>query len=312
MVQKLNNLAEVQPDQYLESIKAAKQATAVLKTVFATFASSVPEAVKILAVEGVDDKIIYYHWISKSRSGFQYEPYICKNKHTALRLYDVLQQDRTGLGNRVYFFVDKDFDGLQGRANNNKIYVTDLYSVENYIVCSQVLEDLLKIDFHCNGNAAVRQQVISAFEKVYHLFHDVVRDMNLRIFLARKVNIKQTADLPTKLNSIAIVELENVTSLDTDIKDLIRLEREPTAAELNQFLPAFQAIIPSDGYRGKFCLLFFIRWLSLLREDRKSESSIFFSKLEATEHSINGDFNLDKLASKSFPPVSFTNFITSI
>jgi hypothetical protein len=43
------------------------------------------------------------------------------------------------------FFVDRDFDDLQGRLPDNTVYMTETYSIENCIVCREVLEDILKM-----------------------------------------------------------------------------------------------------------------------------------------------------------------------
>jgi hypothetical protein len=79
----------------------------------------------------------------------------------------------------VYFFVDRDFDDLQGRSAHERLFITNKYSVESYLVCDRLLEELLKIEFHCNGHAAVRTKIIEKFKKAYEAFLTVTKEVNL-------------------------------------------------------------------------------------------------------------------------------------
>ncbi|MDQ0591366.1 DUF4435 domain-containing protein [Variovorax paradoxus] len=299
-------------DKYLAKVKQAKDVRAVLKVDFATFASAVPEEVKVFAYEGPADKFIYYHWIRELRPSLRYEAYICKNKAKALQLFDILQSDLTGLGERVYFFVDKDFDDLQGRAATSKVFLTDRYSIENYIVCPKLLEDLLMIDFHCNGHPGARIEVREYFEKIYSKFLEITRNLNFRIFAARKLQIEQTEDLPDKINLLAQVELTEISPTEHAVEGLVKLGREPTAEEWAGLKEAFAAINPMQGYRGKFALQFFVKWLGLLRQDRASSPSVLFPMLPASTFMVDGNFSLQTLAPKAAPPKDLGAFLASI
>jgi hypothetical protein len=299
-------------DEYLKAVIAAKSSEAVIKVDFATFASTVPDHFKIFAYEGVDDKTVYYQWINRLRADLQYEPYECKNKINALRLFDLLERDLTGLGDRVYYFVDKDFDGLQGRPENAKIYLTCKYSIENYMVSAQVLEDLLKIEFHCNGYTDLRKEVIEKFEELYTQFLNVTEAINFRIFIARKLKIRQTVDLPTRINLLANVDLNEVLKIEALPNDIVKLEREPTEEEINSLLSEFSELESKNDYRGKFAFLFFAKWLSLLREDRLTEHTEVFSKIPKTEVKIKGDFTIATLAPKTAPPEHLHKFLSTI
>lgn len=189
-----------QLDPYVERLKSAKNVRAVAKVCFATFASSITEKTNIFAYEGSADKLVFYYWINGIRRGLKYEPYVVKNKNAVLQLFDALKNDETGLGDKVYFFVDRDFDQLQGRAEDEKIFMTKAYSIENYFVCKELLEDILNIEFHCNGYPAVRNDIINLFNDLYAKFLKITEHINLRIFVARKLGIHQIEDLPKTSN----------------------------------------------------------------------------------------------------------------
>lgn len=306
-----NNLGSAQ-DVYLQKMKAAKSISAVVKVDFATFASTLPEDVNIFAYEGPADKCLYYHWIKRISGGLKYEPYVGKNKRKVLQLFDLLQEDKTGLGNRVFFFVDRDFDGLQGRLEHKKIFVTEAYSIENYVVCPGLLDDLLKIEFHCNGYPTVRKEISDQFQKVYDQFLEVTAEINFRIFIARKRQINQIGDLPDRINQLARVEVTSVSSIDSELRELVCLEREPTEEEVQNLRPYFEKIEPRTGYRGKFALLFFIKWLGQLRENRQATSSSLFGIVPKPEFAITGNFSLETLAPKASAPAGLSEFLAQI
>lgn len=307
-------MSEVNPckeDLYLREMKSAKSVRAVSKVDFATFASSQAGEKYIFVYEGVGDKYAYYHWINRINQSLKYEPYIAGNKFSALKLFDSLQADKTGLGDKVYFFVDKDFDGLQGRDNNERIMVTEAYSIENYFVCPAMLDDILKIDFHCE-DAAVREKVLQLFDVLYLKFLQITSEINYRIYAARKLKIPQTEDLPEKINKIVTVNIDSVHPSQFGPADLVRLEREPLAEESIICKKEFLQINPKNGYRGKFALLFFAKWLGALRSDRVSDKSLYFSTIPPTPFGIQGSFTLESLAPKAPPPKKLAEFLAQV
>jgi len=299
-------------DEYLTLIKEAKNSRSVIKLSFATFASSIPENIKIFAMEGVDDKVAYFHWVRQINTNINYESYICKNKTNTLKLFDALQSDLTGLGERVYYFIDKDYDNYQGREPHQKIYMTEKYSIENFIVCAELLNDLLILEFHMNGQNETRQKINETFERLYGKFLEITSAINFRIFLARKLGIRQRDDLPKNCTSFVSISSENVTALDVNVHDLVQLEREPTIAEENHLLSEFNSLQPQHDYRGKFALSFFSTWLNYLRTERMADNSIYFQNTPRSEFNISGDFSFGRMISKSKAPNNLHEFLANI
>jgi len=170
-------------DPYLEDLRVARESRAVIKTELATFISGCNSRAKIFAFEGADDRKVYYHWIKMLDENIQYEAFICKTKIRALKLLDALRDDATSLGERVYFFIDRDFDDLQGREVTDNVYLTEKYSIENYLVCKDVVSDILLLDLQCAGAEKTRSQALDLFESNYRSFLECTKDLNFRIFL---------------------------------------------------------------------------------------------------------------------------------
>lgn len=298
-------------DAYLQRMKEGLSASAVLKAQLASLKSSCSVA-RVFAYEGVTDKTIYYHWIERLRPNLEYEPFVCKNKNQLLQLFDSLQKDRSGMSSGVYFFADRDFDDLKGRIATDAIFVTEKYSVENYLVGPEILSELLKIEFHCHGNPDVRIKITERFELTYEEFLKKTAAINFRIYIARTVGIKQIGELPRRIGELANVGLDSISQGRGELLDMVSLEREPTEAEIAECTAGFSALEPQSRYRGKFAFLFFAKWLLLLVEDRNSNKSGYFHGLPQNELIAKGPFSFEILAAKTKPPMSFQRFLAAI
>lgn len=305
----VNNI-EVPNDEYLRELKQGLSARAVLKAELADFKSSCPSSY-IFACEGTSDTIIYSHWIAKLQPDLDYEPFICRNKNQLLQLFDSMQRDLNGLRENVYFFIDRDFDELKGRNANSSVFMTETYSIENYLVCKEILDDLLKIEFRCHGNKEVRKRIIALFESVYEEFLDRTKEINFRIYLARKIGIRQIEDLPKRLSDLADVQLDSVKVGQGQPSILVQLEREPSDAEKEEHKSDFEKLDRQSRYRGKFAILFFNKWLSLVLTDRNSANSSFFNGLPQEGFAGKAP-SFDVLASKSQPPEAFRIFLQKL
>ncbi|MFU2489511.1 DUF4435 domain-containing protein [Thauera sp. WH-1] len=294
----------------LRSMREARDAPAVHKASLAALRAHKPDAVAF-ACEGVDDKKVYFHWIRNSQIKFGYEFIVCNGKEKVLRFRELLRRDVTGLNKGVYFFIDKDFDGLKGYDKGPDVYVTETYSFENALVTSEVLREILTVDMHCHSAPQIRDAVVEKFEEVYSSFLDVTRAHNHRIYLARRLGI-DSKPLPDKLNRLATVGLLKVGFADKSVDEAIVLDREPSQSEINQHDADFCSLDPKRDYRGKFALLFFVRWLELLGKDRNSEESFLFKRAMKPSASATIQYSLDSIASRSLPPGSFKEFIGAI
>lgn len=298
-------------DIFLDRLKKSRDVNAVQKVEFASFASAIPDDTLIFSFEGPDDRVIYYSWIGKISPSLKYESYQCNGKRQVLQLFDILSKDQTGLGKRVYYFVDHDFDGLQGRTTSDRIFITDCYSVESYLLCELLLESLLNVTFHCNGLIDLRKDIAEKFLQLYDQFLNVTREVNFRMFLARiyKIDIE---DMPVSLHVMVKINLESVEPLQTPAQEIIVLRREPSQEERNSAIPLFNSLDPRKHYRGKYSLLFFSRWLGLLRNDRMSTNSKMFANAPMPANTIHGDFSFQYLAEKARAPNDLEPFLEKI
>jgi hypothetical protein len=217
------------------------------------------------------------------------------------------------LGSRVYFFIDRDFDDLAGRdADDGTTFMIDRYSVENYLVSADVLEELLKDEFHCHAEPRVREEIIRVFESRFNEFLAATKEINLRLFIARQLKLELKKNIPEGVNHLAVVELTRVTPVQAAADSIIVYDEKPEPADLDRLTRAFEAFNPADRYRGKFCHVFFMKWLDLLSEDRRQDRSRHFYALARPRMVRMQSISLGMLASKSQLPHGLSEFIATV
>ena len=299
-----------QPSGLIGDLIRSRDAAAVLKAEFASLRSGFPTEV-VLVFEGDQDKGVYRQWIKRVHPDASYEPFPCRAKRLVLGLKTALDRDLNGLGNGVYFFIDRDYDDDCGYKLDKSVFMTDRYSIENYLISVEVLEELLKNSFHCHGKHAwLRNRVIERFDVCLKSFIDVVRDVNLLLYVCRRrgISIKR---VPSSLRGLVCLTVDSAEHGVQCELDFLSPERAPTEQEINDIRPEFEKLDPLTRYRGKFFFSFFHQWLELLAKDRKQARGVFDGvDSEGTVH--NSAFTLDNMASYSSLPEGFSDFIRQI
>ena len=108
------------------------------------------------------------------------------------------------------------------------------------------------------------------------------------------------------------IDLLKVEEKTCNMRELIRLAREPEELEAERLEGDFERLRPTLDFRGKFASQFFLKWLALVAKDRNSANSCLFDKAPKLEARASEQISLESLASKSSPPVTFENFIKKI
>src|SRR5690625_5120984 len=121
----------------VSKMREGRRSPAVLKTALSHLRSVRPDSA-IFVFEGAEDVGVYEVWISRCKICPEYEALPGKGKDQLLGLRKMLREDTTGLRRAVYFFLDRDFDGLKGQTSGADVYVHDTYSVENCLACDEV------------------------------------------------------------------------------------------------------------------------------------------------------------------------------
>ncbi len=303
-----SSVAGIDPD--VQALRKSRNSYAVLKLEVSKIRSEYPE-VAIISIEGDDDKIIYTQWLNRVRPQLRYIFLPCRGKAPLLSLRSAIQRDATGLSSGLYFFVDRDFDDLRGQTPGPDIFMTDKYSIENYLVCEVVLSSILDVEFHCQANSAVRNSITDIFRKTYGFFLEVTRKANYRLYVARQLKI-ETDSLPHSIGKIAEVNLRTASIGSQEADAIVRYQEAVSEQKLIEFEDDFAALEPCDRYRGKFAMLFFQKWLRDLADENKIEDRGVFKELGNKSSFRVSELTLTRFSTASSLPAGFESFVTGI
>ena len=298
--------------QYIDRLREARDRAAVLKMQLAALRSARPNTI-VLVFEGDDDKIVYGQWLRRLRPDITYEPLPCSGKDMVLKLKDALLRDKNNLIDGVYFFVDRDFYDLKGHAHHERIFMTDMYAVENYIVNKETVSHLLTNEFHCHARPALREQILSRFDELYAGFIEITRIVNFHIYVHRVCAVDiSSADMPKKIGQLASVRSNAVE--EPEIKPEARLLL-PAAVEgqrIDALREEFERLDGVTRYRGKFALLFFKRWLEELAKEYRAKGGGVFAGLDRTAAVREREFVLSNFASLAAVPDGLPAFVQNL
>lgn len=298
-------------DPYVEHLREARSKSAVIKIKLLSLKSVVGDSL-IFAFEGGDDKIIYAQWVRRVRPDLTYEPFVCNNKEQVLRLYESLSRDQSGAAKNVFFFVDRDFDDSRGRDLRPVVFMTDRYAVENYLVSSRVLDDLLKNEFPCHGEIRLRGSLSHLFENVYSQFLDAMTEFNFHIYVGRRLKADFKGHIPDSLVKFVEIEIDGIVRLNYSAAEILPYAIIPPEDHIEKLREEFDELEPRTRYRGKFAYKFFTKWLALLVADFKRGDTVMFRDVDRTRSVREAEIVMSNLASKSDLPSGLESFLFSV
>lgn len=294
----------------VEALRRNRKSPAVLKTLIINVRSR--EKFKpIFVFEGADDVGPYCAWIGRCNNSITFEPLPANGKDQVLLCRHNLSSSDDALRTGVYFFVDRDFDDLKGFEKGSDIFMTEAYSIENYLVSKQVFESILVDEFKCAGESI--DCALSLFSSIMGTFFEVMSEPNQRIFFARRLSIAMKGGIEEQIKKYVTIELEAVKVLASKdvLKLLIPLEREPSPKEVASLTLEFVELEPALRHRGKFVLAFFYKWLELLADERiKPKQKIFTYSLRP--HFSAQQLSMRSLATRSDLPRGLADFIGQV
>jgi hypothetical protein len=224
--------------------------------------------------EGHDDVAFFSKAIERvAPPGFRILAYKCEGKKNVFEAFAAIMQ-RLPSAKYVLFFVDKDLDDVLGIPwpTDPRIFVTDVYSVENYMVDASALRRLYRSSVRLVGVSFEEEAICSQFEQQWARFWRVMLPV-----MAWIVFTKRRGGRPN-LNNIDLKEICEVsTSCDIASRWGARLDNlrrmtgiSDSSAVLSRLLPVARELgrIPAKRVlRGKFEAWFFVEfWKSLVKQ----------------------------------------------
>lgn len=145
----------------------------------------------MLVVEGDHDPLFIQTIACRYFDEFEF--FIAHGNKSVLGIYAYVKRYLAGtaefLKKKILFFLDKDHTEHFGKVvpDDDRIYVTDYYSIENHIACKEVLQDICKVCYGLNVLDDLYAEIMRKFDTFCDdLFAEAISPMILSICARQK------------------------------------------------------------------------------------------------------------------------------
>jgi uncharacterized protein DUF4435 len=224
--------------------------------------------------EGHEDASFYVTFLQLYVNLRHLKVYRCGNKRTVYQTFELVTKYYPSAPG-ILFFVDKDLSDFLGESwpVDPRIFITEVYSIENYIVCSEVLERYYREFIRLSGVTFDFGVVLKKFEEEMARFHVIMGLITAWIIAERRAgqkpnlgNIQLThlVDLTDDMSVIParkesrLVYLRRVTGVVVGVPTWrrVRVERK-----------SLLHIHPKTYVRGKFEAWFLLEFIRKLERN---------------------------------------------
>lgn len=230
--------------------------------------------------EGSEDPAFYIGFLLKRLDGREYHEFVCNGRQGALKVNELCSRDGRAT-DRVMYFIDKDHCDIMNPEESlpSRVFQTDCYSFENYLVCKQSFRRFWSERLRLHSGDPRYEAYLSLFERVHVSFMSRMHILMAIVLLGRGIDNRPVAKL--NLNN---VNLERVISLDLTAGKVrwasnggknFLASSNMTASGITVRGDAIRSVLRShlrgrdvkSFVRGKYELWFFVRFLSLITRD---------------------------------------------
>lgn len=198
----------------------------------------------------------------------------CEGKENLISLFHLVISDKRYRNAWVAFFIDRDFDNDGELPNDDRLYVTPCYSIENFYISIEAFKQILRDEFMIQEDHSDFPKTIALYLKLLGEFIDAMEEINAWIYLNRVIE-KQNAK-SSKLN-LASVSPNVLFTIRIDkvikkykVEDLHNLFPFASLIEqehLESQVLYFKQFDRSRIFRGKYLIHFLECLLKLLIDD---------------------------------------------
>lgn len=225
--------------------------------------------------ENINDGSLYGPYIrSRITGNSSLYTYDCGNKDGVYEVHQKLNyKDFT---NEIsLFFVDKDLDDIIPiyRESYPDVYVTTYYSIENFLVTREIIEQVWAEIFK-QGSSFESKGIGEKFEKNLINFHKIATKITCWTIyhqrignnpILKNIKIKALFKINEDLDVLQTIDdSELINTLDSQGK--VKIE-QGWEKEINNISHEIKGINPKRFIRGKFEVEFFVEFIKKLREE---------------------------------------------
>lgn len=264
---------------FLEDLREARRSPSAAYQQFALKYPKTSEDIHAF-LEGRDDPSFYLSFLLRVVSDInKIHLYRCNNKSGVYDAYSKVMR-LAKQSSFVLFFVDKDHSDLIGEKHQtaSNIYVTDFYSIENYIVTEEMLHRVWE-DFFSSINLSLDyDSVASKFRNELEQYYRLILPLSAWIVFNRRRGLRPNIN-NVKLgqlyafNKELTVETVSMADLLAHLEQVCGIEcPSDLSSELPNVMNELQNIEPKRHIRGKYELWFFIKFIEQLIITLKNEN----------------------------------------
>jgi len=264
-------------------------------------------------VEGYDDPAFYRNRIGELAGARPTFFYACMGKQ---RLYEVFGtiSARVGTYRHTLYFADKDLSDLLGEEypKDERIYVTEYYSVENYLASAEAVEYACAHFIRLKNCRIPLEKIVEKYQSTLKVFHRVIVPV-----MAWVICVRRHGKRPNFNN----VQLAKVLTIDDDLRVqrlprvfpyLCKATQTPEDPRLWRELRATMRDLlrrdPKSYVRGKFETWFLVEFLKKAFEQLEKAATAHGGAVDITVR-LERNNAVDLLAPHICRPASLEAFL---
>lgn len=268
----------------------------------------------ILIVEGGEDIGPFETWIRSEDVACALKFLPGNGKEQLLAFRNMLASDETGLSRNIFFFVDRDFDDLQGQEPGEDIFCCDRYSVENYLVGEIVIESIVRDEMKIDPASEDYELILCNYRSILEKFATLISPINFHIFLCHHLGLSFENGIPD-VKTFVEISIDDVilsSSIEKILEDDFLTKNLFSIYNIDDLKNKFQSLDRFKRHRGKFLFEFMRKWLECLDEDVRA-----YPRSKVIRSKSNSKFSLAvtdlrSCASRSERPVGLKEFVSRI
>lgn len=230
--------------------------------------------------EGIDDKLYYdIRFQSFLKNYYNYE---LTGKETLLELKKLIKT-QTHFNIKTLYYIDSDFDY---NLNDENLYCTPVYSIENFYISKTALKKILKSKFNlCEFDCELTNKanyddfftIIDLYDKLKMEFLTAITPLMIWYY-HQNINKAKLYNFNYILDFVNF-SLDTITPKYTfdNLKDLTPNYVEISEDQYNKYFSFFSTKNKEKFFRGKYLFDFFVEFLKKIGTDANLVTPRFFT-----------------------------------
>lgn len=264
--------------------------------------------------EGEEDSLFYMPEARRRLDQRNVNIYDCGGKKNVIEVRDTLKLEGYDI-QHCLFFVDRDLDDFLNTQVelDEYTYITDFYSIENYVSTPQVARVLLQDVIRISAADPEFNRIVNSISASFGEFYSRVRPLMSWILAAKEQNCKPNLNNTNGLKGIVrVVEARpvfNQAGFAEFKKKVVVDGRIPTVSAILRWRRALDLGSPKLWVRGKYDIWFFQVILIAALEETSRRRKEAGGRAVRVPSSVREGRIFETLGGRIAPPASLQAFL---